>query len=75
MNKNRFILKHLIGNILKIEGNGIYKIPEKEVTYKQSEIRKAFNFSITSLETKRKWGKVFKILKGNALYSRVLYPA
>lgn len=40
VNKNRFILKHHIGNILKIEGNGIYKIPEIEVTYKESELER-----------------------------------
>ena len=38
-------------------------------------MRVALDFSVSSMETKRTRNNAFKILKGNAFQSRVLYPA
>ena len=76
LDNNRYILRYLIRYCQKIGGNGVYEILEKEkVTYQESEMRVALDFSVSSMETKRTWDNAFKILKGNAFQSRVLYPA
>lgn len=38
---------------------------ERKSHIQVSEIRMVVDFSIASLETKRKWGNIFQILKGN----------
>lgn len=46
---------------------------KKQVTYKGSGIRMAWDFSTATLEPKRQWSNIFKILKDNYLQRRVLY--
>ena len=49
---------------------------EKEaVTYKGVPIRLSADFSKKSLQAKRGWKEVFKVMKGKDLHSRLLYPA
>lgn len=54
LDNNTSILRYLIKYCQKIGGDGVYKILEKEkVTYQESEMRVALDFSLSSMETKR----------------------
>ena len=49
---------------------------EKEtVTYKGVPIRLSADFSKETLQARRGWKEVFKIMKGKVLHPRLLYPA
>ena len=49
---------------------------EKEtVTYKGASVRLAADFSKETLQARRGWKEVFKVMKGKDLYPRLLYPA
>ena len=49
---------------------------EKEtVTYKGVPIRLSTDFSKETLQARRGWKEVFKVMKGKDLYLRLLYPA
>ena len=49
---------------------------EKEtVTYKGVLIRLSADFSKETLEARRGWKEVFKVMKGKDLHPRLLYPA
>ena len=70
--------KHIIITLPKIKGKErILKAPrEKEtVTYKGVPIRLSADFSKETLQSRRGWKEVFKVLKGKDLHPRLLYPA
>ena len=49
---------------------------EKEtVTYKGVPIRLSADFSKETLQARRGWTEVFKVMKGKDLHPRLLYPA
>ena len=49
---------------------------EKEtVTYKGLLIRLSADFSKETLQARRDWQEVFKVMKGKDLHPRLLYPA
>ena len=49
---------------------------EKEtVTFKGVPIRLSVDFSTETLQARRGWKEVFKIMKGKDLHPRLLYPA
>ena len=49
---------------------------EKEtVTYKGGPIRLSADFSKETLQARRGWKEVFKVMKGKDLHPRLLYPA
>ena len=49
---------------------------EKEaVTYKRVPIRLSADFSKETLQARRGWNEVFKVMKGKNLHPRLLYPA
>ena len=49
---------------------------EKEtVTYKRVPIRLSADFSKETLQARRCWKEVFKVMKGEDLHARLLYPA
>ena len=49
---------------------------EKEtVTYKGVPIRLSADFSKETLQARRGWQEVFKVMKGKDLHPRLLYPA
>ena len=45
------------------------------VTYKGVPIRLSADFSKETLQARRGWKEVFKVMKGKDLYLRFLYPA
>ena len=49
---------------------------EKEtVTYKGVPIRLSADFSKETIQARRGWKEVFKVMKGKGLHPRLLYPA
>ena len=70
--------RHIIITLLKIKDNErILKVArEKEtVTYKGVPIRLSADFSKETLQARRSWKEVFKVMKGKDLHPRLLYPA
>ena len=45
------------------------------VTYKEGPIRLLADFSEETLQARRAWKEVFKVMKGKYLHPRLLYPA
>ena len=45
------------------------------VTYKGVPIRLSADFSKQTLQERRDWKEVFKVMKGKDLHPRLLYPA
>ena len=70
--------RHIIITLPKIKSKErILKVArEKEtVTYKGVPIRLSADFSKETLQARRHWKEVFKVMKGKDLHPRLLYPA
>ena len=70
--------RHIIIKLPKIKDKErILKVrKEKEtVTYKGVSIRLLTDFPKETLQLRRGWKKVFKVMKGKDLHPRLLYPA
>ena len=70
--------RYIIITLPKIkEKEGILKAArEKEtITYKGVPIRLSADFSKETLQARRGWKEVFKVMKGKDLHSKLLYPA
>ena len=70
--------RHIIITLAKIkEKERILKAArEKEtVTYKGVPIRLSADFPKETLQARRDWQEVFKVMKGKDLHPRLLYPA
>ena len=48
---------------------------KQQVTYKGNPIHLTANLSVETLQAKREWQDIFKVLKGKNLQPRLLYPA
>ena len=48
---------------------------KQNVTYKGTPIRLSADFSTETLQARREWQGIFKVLKGKNLQPRMLYPA
>ena len=48
---------------------------KRQITYKGTPIRLTADFSAETLQTKREWHEIFKMMKGKNLKPRLLYPA
>ena len=57
------------GNILKAERE------KQQVTYKGIPIRLRADLSAETLQARREWQDIFKVMKGKNLQPRLLYPA
>ena len=70
--------RHIIVTLAKIKDKEriLKAAREKEtVTYKGVPIRLSDDFSKETLQARRGWKEVFKIMKGKDLHPRLLYPA
>ena len=47
---------------------------KQSVNYKGTPIRLSADFSIETLQARREWQDIFKVLKGKNLQPRILYP-
>uniref|UniRef100_A0A8D1HQ27 L1 transposable element dsRBD-like domain-containing protein n=1 Tax=Sus scrofa TaxID=9823 RepID=A0A8D1HQ27_PIG len=48
---------------------------KKQITYKGIPIRLSANFSAETLQARREWHDILKVVKGKNLQPRLLYPA
>ena len=48
---------------------------KQEVTYQGAPIRLAADFSMETLQAKRKWQEIFQVMRTRGLQTRLLYPA
>ena len=48
---------------------------KRQITYKESPISLTADLSAETLQARREWHDIFKVMKGKNLQSRVLYPA
>ena len=78
LNPRKHTARHIIIKLLKIK----YKkrIPKQargkeRVTYEGVPIRLSADFSKETLQARRGWKGVFKVMKGKDLHPRLLYPA
>ena len=78
MDSRKHTPRHIIIKLPKIKDKErILKAPrEKEtVTYKGVPIRLPADFSKETLQARRGWKEVFRVMKGKDLHPRLLYPA
>ena len=48
---------------------------KQQITYKGIPIRLSADFSTETLQARREWHDIFKMMKGKRLQPRILYPA
>ena len=48
---------------------------KRQITYKGTAIRLTADFSAETLQARRKWHDILKVMKGKKLQPRLLYPA
>ena len=76
LDPRKHTLRHIIITLLKIKVDRILKAArEMTVTYKGDPIRLSANVSKETLQARRGWKEVFKVMKGKDLHPRLLYPA
>ena len=70
--------RHIIIKMAKVKDKGsiLKAAREKQsMNYKGTPIRLSANFSTETLQARRGWQDIFKVLKGKNLQLRILYPA
>ena len=70
--------RHIIITLPKIKDKAriLEAAREKEtVTYEEVPIKLSADFSQETLQTRRGWKEVFKVMKGKDLHPRLLYPS
>ena len=78
MDPRKHTPRHTIITSLKIKAKEriLKAAREKEtVTYKEVPIRLSADISKNTLQARRGWKEVFKVMKGKDLHPRLLYPA
>ena len=76
MNPNRPKPRHIIIKIAKVKERILKAAREtKSINYKGIPIRLSADFSTETLQARREWQDIFKVLKGKTLQARILYPA
>ena len=78
LNPNRPTPRHIIIKMAKVsDKERILKTARENqnVTYKGTRIRLSADFSTETLQARREWQEIFKVLKGKNMQSRILYPA
>ena len=74
----RNTLRHTVIKLKKIKDKEkiLKAIREKQqITYKGIPMRLSSDFSADSLQARREWHDIFKMMKGKNLQPRILYPA
>uniref|UniRef100_A0A8D1RJH2 L1 transposable element RRM domain-containing protein n=1 Tax=Sus scrofa TaxID=9823 RepID=A0A8D1RJH2_PIG len=78
LNPNRPTPRHIIIKMAKVsDKERILKAAREKqnVTYKGTPIRISADFSTETLQARREWQEIFKVLKGKNMQPRILYPA
>ena len=78
MNPRRNTPRHILIKLSKITYKGkILKAAreKQQITYKGIPIRLTADLSAETLQPRREWKDIFKVMKGENLQPRLLYPA
>ena len=78
INPRRNTPRHIVTKQIKIKDRDkILKATreKQQRTYKGPPIRLSADFSIETLQARREWHDIFKVMKGKNLQPRILYPA
>ena len=78
LNPNRPTPRHIIIKMVKVKDKEriLKAAREKQsINYKRTPIRLSPDFSTETLQARREWQDIFKVLKGRKLQPRILYPA
>ena len=62
------MLRHIVINLTKIKDQVLKTTREKQqITFKGAPIRLSANFSAETLQARREWDDIFKVMKGTNL--------
>ena len=78
INPRRNTLRHIVIKLAKIRDKEklLKAVREKRhITYKGTPIRLTADFSAETLQARREWHEILKVMKGKNLQPRLLYPA
>ena len=78
INPRRNMLRHIVIKLTKIKfKEKILKAAreKQQITYKGIPMRLSADFSAETLQARREWQDIFKVMKGKNLQLRLLYPA
>ena len=76
INPRRNTPRHIIIKLKKIKGKILKATREKQqTTYKRTPTRLSADFSTETLQARREWYDIFKVIKGKKLQPRILYLA
>ena len=76
LNPNRPTPRHIIVRMAKVKERILNSAREKQsINYKGNSIRLSADFSTETLQARREWKDIFKMLKGKNMQPRTLYPA
>ena len=78
INPRRNMPRHILIKLSKIKYKGkILKTAreKQQITYKGLPIRLIADFTAKTLQARREWQDIFKVMKGKNLQPRLLYPA
>ena len=77
INPRRNMPRHVVIKLTKIKDKEkILKATreKQQITYKVTLIRLSADFSAETRKARREWNDIFKVMKGNNLQPRILYP-
>ena len=76
MKPNRPTRRHVIIKMAKVKEQILKAASKKQrVIYKRMLVRLSADISAETLQNRREWHDIFKVLKGKYLQPRILYPA
>ena len=78
INPRRNMPRHIVIKLIKIKDKEkLLKATreKRQITYKGTPIRLTADFSAETLQARREWHDIFKVMKGKNLKPRLLYPA
>ena len=78
INPRRNMPRHIVIKLTKIKDKEKFLKATREkrqITYKGTPIRLKADFSAETLQARREWYDIFKVMEGKNLQPRVLYPA
>ena len=78
INPRRNTPRHIVIKLTKIKDKEkLLKTTreKRQITYKGIPIRLTVHFSAETLQVRREWHNIFKVMKGRKLQPRLLYPA
>ena len=78
INPRRNTLKHIVIKLTEIKDKEkLFKATreKRQIAYKGTPIRLTADFSAETLQARREWHNIFKVMKGKNLQPRLLYLA